>query len=300
MNLGLGLEPVMPKYNPSNLDQFLKHVTPSIHAQYQSDVPPWGQPYFELKNLWEAYKEWSTYGLGVTLVPQGLAEVVQYYVPFLSGIGLYQQPAPSETMNLFSGINQGEEINSSSASCQNQNQNKLRNEGSLNKVMNPDLLYQYLEDEKPTNRKPFADKIMELADEFPELMTLKSCDLLPNSWFSISWYPIYRIPMANMLSDLHVSFLTFHSLSTPKREHPPNKILLPPFGLATYRYDFFHPIWKSECGTQHETLLRCHMKDAAINHMCLLQVAHPDLVFFVSEGDRSLQFEEKERKYIRR
>ena len=53
-------------------------------------------------------------------------------------------------------MNQGEEVASSSASCQNQNQ--LRNGGTLNKAMKPDLLYQYLEDENPTNCKPFANK----------------------------------------------------------------------------------------------------------------------------------------------
>lgn len=82
-------------------------------------------------------------------------------------------------------------------------------------------------------------------------------------------------------------------------EHPP-KILLPPFGLATYKYDFFHPIWRSGYGTQHEALLRFHMKDAAINHMCIQKVAHPDLAFFVNNGNRILKLPEKERKYIRR
>lgn len=52
-------------------------------------------------------------------------------------------------------MNQGE-VESSSASCQNQNE--LGNGGNLKKAMKPDLLYQYLEDEKPANRKPFADK----------------------------------------------------------------------------------------------------------------------------------------------
>lgn len=55
-------------------------------------------------------------------------------------------------------MSQGEEIDSSSAFFQNPNQNEQRHEGKLNKEMNPDLLYQYLEDEKFSCRKPFTDK----------------------------------------------------------------------------------------------------------------------------------------------
>lgn len=50
-------------------------------------------PYFVLGDLWESFKEWSAYGAGVPLILNGTETVVQYYVPFLSGIQLYIDPS---------------------------------------------------------------------------------------------------------------------------------------------------------------------------------------------------------------
>lgn len=47
------------------------------------------QPYFVLGDLWESFREWSAYGAGVPLVLNGNDCVVQYYVPYLSGIQIY-------------------------------------------------------------------------------------------------------------------------------------------------------------------------------------------------------------------
>lgn len=47
------------------------------------------QPYFVLEDLWEAFKEWSVYGAGVPLVLNDTDSVVQYYVPYLSGLQIY-------------------------------------------------------------------------------------------------------------------------------------------------------------------------------------------------------------------
>lgn len=51
------------------------------------------QSYFTLNDLWESFKEWSVYGAGVPLVLDQSESVVQYYVPYLSGIQLYSQSA---------------------------------------------------------------------------------------------------------------------------------------------------------------------------------------------------------------
>lgn len=48
-------------------------------------------PYFALADLWESFKEWSAYGAGVPLLLNGSDSVVQYYVPYLSGIQLYTE-----------------------------------------------------------------------------------------------------------------------------------------------------------------------------------------------------------------
>lgn len=47
------------------------------------------QPYFVLGDLWESFKEWSAYGAGVPLLLNDTDSVVQYYVPYLSGMQLY-------------------------------------------------------------------------------------------------------------------------------------------------------------------------------------------------------------------
>uniref|UniRef100_A0A7N2L8I0 Uncharacterized protein n=1 Tax=Quercus lobata TaxID=97700 RepID=A0A7N2L8I0_QUELO len=51
------------------------------------------------------------------------------------------------------------------------------------------LLFEYLERDLPYSREPLADKIADLACRFPELKTLRSCDLLSSSWISVAWYP---------------------------------------------------------------------------------------------------------------
>lgn len=53
------------------------------------------QPYFVLGDLWESFQEWSVYGAGVPLVLNESDSVVQYYVPYLSGIQIYIESATS-------------------------------------------------------------------------------------------------------------------------------------------------------------------------------------------------------------
>lgn len=55
------------------------------------------QPYFVLGDLWESFKEWSAYGAGVPLILNDSDSVVQYYVPYLSGIQIYGKSKKSST-----------------------------------------------------------------------------------------------------------------------------------------------------------------------------------------------------------
>lgn len=48
-------------------------------------------PYFNLGDLWESFREWSAYGAGVPVTLNGSDCVIQYYVPYLSGIQLYAE-----------------------------------------------------------------------------------------------------------------------------------------------------------------------------------------------------------------
>ncbi|XP_071700768.1 uncharacterized protein [Rutidosis leptorrhynchoides] len=240
----------------TNLDRFMKHTTPIVTAQHfpKTSMKKWRNqendyhPYFILGDLWESLKEWSAYGAGVPLVLNESDSVVQYYVPYLSGIQLYVDPsAPVTTIR-----RPGEESDSDSSRATSSDGSyepgspahgprvKENGAGSITKsfnklvlrgapfvgdgmeeseIRNPPglLIFEYFERALPYHRAPLADKISDLALKFPELKTYRSCDLTQSSWVSIAWYPIYRIPVGPSLQNLDASFLTFHSLSTPIR-----------------------------------------------------------------------------------
>lgn len=50
------------------------------------------QPFYHLRDLWESMKEWSAFGAGVPLIIKGTDSVIQYYVPYLSGVQIYIDP----------------------------------------------------------------------------------------------------------------------------------------------------------------------------------------------------------------
>ncbi|KAL3508138.1 hypothetical protein ACH5RR_033520 [Cinchona calisaya] len=247
--------------NLSNLDRFIEHTTPRVPAQFfpKTTIREWRNydgefhPYFVLGDLWESFKEWSAYGAGVPLILNGSETVVQYYVPFLSGIQLYIDPSKPVTRQRRPG--EESDADSSRETCSDSSgeigadgggsnvqgmhrqQNlmgtlaqglsriSLTNNtfaellGDENEIKNPPglLIFEYLAKDQPYSREPLVDKISHLTSQFPDLKTYKSCDLTPASWISVAWYPIYRIPMGPTLQSLDACFLTYHSLSTPLR-----------------------------------------------------------------------------------
>nr|XP_016515563.1 PREDICTED: uncharacterized protein LOC107832260 isoform X1 [Nicotiana tabacum] len=323
-----------------NLQRFLKSVSPSVPAQYLSKTTMRGwrtcdvefQPYFVLGDLWESFREWSAYGAGVPLVLNEGDSVVQYYVPYLSGIQLYGDSTKASTKT---SRRPGEESDSdyfrdssSDGSSDSEHERRFLNytreqrmyhsqtsESSLSidrlslrdrnatfqEGFSSDegesgssqgaLLFEYLEHGQPYGCEPLADKISDLAQRFPELKTMRSCDLLPSSWISVAWYPIYRIPTGPTLKALDACFLTFHSLHTPmtgsQSAHPaavtcPSdtdpvpKIPLPAFGLASYK--FKASLWTPNGGSGRQ--LMSSLLQSAENWLTLLQVNHPDFSFF--------------------
>lgn len=113
----------------------------------------------------------------------------------------------------------------------------LRKQHALGEPGNP--LFEFFEEESPYARSPLADRIAELAEEFPGLLSLSSSDLHPASWFAVAWYPAYRIPSladASLSRDLQASLLTFHSVAVP----PSLPAELHPHGAA-------HPIPPPPC-----------------------------------------------------
>jgi hypothetical protein len=53
-------------------------------------------------------------------------------------------------------------------------------------------LFEFSEVERPHLRLPLHDKVAELAEACPELLTLDSRQLHPASWFAVTWVPVYR------------------------------------------------------------------------------------------------------------
>ncbi|KAJ7542535.1 hypothetical protein O6H91_10G110400 [Diphasiastrum complanatum] len=162
------------------------------------------------------------------------------------------------------------------------------------------LLFEYYERAAPYSRIPLADKILELSHDCPKLKTLRSVELLPESWLSIAWYPIYRIPTGPTLRDLATSFLTFHSLSTPfegaknNAGHPVenktvhgrhvtidyklDKVSLLSFGLASYKLR--GAFWTSVGSSERR--MASDLQDIAELWLKQHCVQHPDFEFFVS------------------
>ncbi|CAO2192619.1 unnamed protein product [Urochloa humidicola] len=274
-----------------------------------------GAPYYELADLWDAFGEWSAYGAGVPLLLNGTDGVVQYYVPFLSAIQLYGSRRPPSSKRRFnedsdddsaldtssdvSSLSDNERSTGITTQCLAENictdQESFSSDGSECSNQESSPIFQYVEHDAPYGRQPLADMISVFASKFPDLKTYKSCDLLPSSWISVAWYPIYRIPTGPTLQDLDACFLTFHSLSTAsigtltgrpetnnfhnnKIADVPGKITLPLIGLASYKCN--GSMWMSN--QHHEQQLTTSLLKAADDWLCQRQVDHPDYRFFLS------------------
>ncbi|KAG2305491.1 hypothetical protein Bca52824_034142 [Brassica carinata] len=294
----------------SNLDRFLEHTTPVVPARFlpirsKREVKTGeseSNSYFVLEDLWETFAEWSAYGAGVPLHMDGSDSTVQYYVPYLSGIQLYVVDPSNKSRNT---IEDSEGSSNSRVDKLPNHAKTLQSEvdlsvseldrvslgdqslaGSLSSAeTNPQgrLLFEYLEYEPPFAREPLANKVSDLASRFPELMTYRSCDLSPSSWVSVSWYPIYRIPVGATLQNLDACFLTFHSLSTPPPQkagalEPSVKLPLPTFGLASYKLKL--SVWNQNRAQECQKISSLHQ--AADKWLKRLQVNHPDYKFFTS------------------
>ncbi|KAM0864190.1 hypothetical protein ACQ4PT_044088 [Festuca glaucescens] len=292
-----------------NLERFLSSTTPSVPVQYlpKTNMRGWrgadathSSPFFFLGDLWEAFNEWSFYGAGVPLLLNGSDSVIQYYVPYLSAIQLYSDPSRLSTRHPWedtgsehsSGIDADRLRNSPlEAPCRLENGGFQRDDGEVHSPSTHPV-FEYLERDPPYGREPLTDKVSILASKFPNLKTFRSCDLLPTSWMSVAWYPIYRIPTGPTLKDLDACFLTFHYLATPTKSKysffffgiklvsllSAGKLTLPVFGLAPYKLR--SSIWSSDRPQQQE--LAASLMQAADDWLRSRQVRHPDFRFFLN------------------
>ncbi|KAM0928201.1 hypothetical protein ACQ4PT_002336 [Festuca glaucescens] len=307
-----------------NLDRFLASTTPSVPVRCSSETSLRmrrsgddmdSPPYFFLDDLWESFREWSAYGAGVPLVLNGGESVIQYYVPYLSAIQLYADPSRPDAINFLAYLrhhgcgSDDESTDTSSESSSETDVHRLR-VSSTHRLENGGLqsddgepyasasfpVFEHLERDPPYGREPLTDKVSVLAGRFPALKTFRSCDLLPSSWMSVAWYPIYRIPTGPTLKDLDACFLTFHCLATPSKDSHPTtpacpgfeginhftsstgKLPLPAFGLASYKLR--SSLWASNGAPEQESVTS--LMQEADNWLRCIQVDHPDFRFFVS------------------
>ncbi|KAL6638976.1 hypothetical protein ACP70R_022706 [Stipagrostis hirtigluma subsp. patula] len=312
-----------------NLERFLSSTTPSVPVQYlpKTSMRGWrtgdamnSPPYFCLGDLWEAFNEWSFYGAGVPLVLNGSDSVIQYYVPYLSAIQLYADPSRLSARSRHPWEeSDGESMDTSSEGSSETDVDRLRgssleatcrleggfqrNDGEMHSPSTRPI-FEYLETDPPFGREPLTDKVSILASKFPDLKTLRSCDLLPTSWMSVAWYPIYRIPTGPTLKDLDACFLTFHYLSTPSKDTDPStpptcpsfggtncsmnatgKLTMPVFGLASYKLR--SSIWSSN--RPEEQQLAASLMKAADDWLRHRQVYHPDFRFFLTHYNTALR-----------
>eukprot|EP01018_Ginkgo_biloba_P025191 Gb_00621 [translate_table: standard] len=253
-------------------------------------------PFFTLGDLWESFDEWSAYGAGVPVLMNGSDYAIQYYVPYLSAIQLYIESSKlsiKTRYNRWAQSDQSEVFHQHFSSGDDEGGN-----------MPGCLIFQYFEHAIPYSREPLADKIADLARNFPQLKTLRSIDLLPSSWLSVAWYPIYIIPSGLTLHNRASCFLTFHFLSTALKDGgtihlgvggmeivsrttvintgESVKIALRAFGLGSYR-----PKGATRVSTStgsYEQWQAHSLFCKADEWLRLLGVEHPDFEFFVSHN----------------
>uniref|UniRef100_J3KW91 Uncharacterized protein n=1 Tax=Oryza brachyantha TaxID=4533 RepID=J3KW91_ORYBR len=306
-----------------NLERFLEATTPVVRTACsskkrmngwrQSDADN-GLPFFTLGDLWDEFRESSAYGIAVPIVLNGCRDgAVQYYVPYLSAIQLYGrfrrhfynsrsngedsdgdycQDTGSEEMSDLehdSCPSTSTDAFSVQDTCESSTSEASSDEGE-SRSSHEQLLFEFLESEPPYQREPLADKISGLAKRFPELNTLRSCDLSPTSWMSVAWYPIYRIPTGPSLRDLDACFLTYHPLSTqlePKgsggdpRAHGGDPVTtamcLRTFAMASYRLKV--AAWAPGGRDRQLVSSLSRSADAWVG---LRRVHHPDHRFFAA------------------
>lgn len=304
----------------------MNHTTPIVTAQHftRSSMKGWRNhqddphPYFVLGDLWESFKEWSAYGVGVPLVLNEQDSVVQYYAPSLSAIQLYVDPTAATTSLRWPGEDSDYESSRATSSdgsyeagaavvhgprstkhvdyiAQSFNKLVLRDDSDDAEIRNPPglLAFEYFERASPFQREPLANKISELEYKFPKLKTYRSCDLTQSSWLSVAWYPIYRIPVGPSLQNVDTSFLTFHSLSTPLKNgnwlHPNGSTAREvhearmPCRLSLPIFGLAVYKFKTSDWTQdgiHGTEKINSLVNLADNWLRKLDVHHPDYMFF--------------------
>ncbi|CAL9076275.1 unnamed protein product [Musa textilis] len=298
----------------SNLQSFLDSTTPSVpsHKLPKSCCRAVQEPltgkdkdsveFFILGDLWKQYYEWSAYGASVPVRLHNGATVIQYYVPYLSGVQIYTHKATAASRensgNKSSSDSEYKKLAGLDAASQGFDLGR-ENEWRTSEHARH-LYFEFFESCSPYGRIPLVDKVLDLGKTYPGLTSFKSTELSPASWMSVAWYPIYHIPTTPSAKELSVCFLTYHSLSSLFQDHikgsmandlgfiragkngtnseKKNHMSLPPFGLATYKLQ--GSLWTSFESGDHERINS--LFSAANSWLKQLKAQHHDFNFFTT------------------
>ena len=205
-------------------------------------------PEVSLGCLWEWYEKHGSYGLEIKAWDYENPKTVPfraYFVPSLSAVQLFKNHKSFRNCKISEA---GEMIDYSEDSF------TVPINDALNQCTNStfssdlELLFEYFECEQPQQRRPLYERILELVrgdvpiqsktyGDATKLDSINLRDLHPRSWYSVAWYPIYRIPDGNF----RASFLTYHSLGhlvhRSSNSDPPTLdscIVSPAVGLQSY------------------------------------------------------------------
>ncbi|CAH2053072.1 unnamed protein product, partial [Thlaspi arvense] len=161
--------------------------------------------YFKLGDLWDCYDELSAYGFRSQVDLYNGETVMQYYAPYLSAIQIHTNKPAAISRNLNEVVeSESSEFWSDSESekflsrSMNNDSSKTWDADSEDSVFDPDgtllprdrlgyLDFKYIEREPPHKRVPLTDKVNDLAEKYPGLMTLRSVDMSPASWMAVAW-----------------------------------------------------------------------------------------------------------------
>lgn len=201
-------------------------------------------PNIPLTAIWNWYEKPACFGLEVKVEDLENSKAIDsrgisfqaHFVPYLSAVQLFGYSCDSKCYmgeDFISKVPEEKreveqtqdtlsveevEINPSKSGPVLVNLSKNPNSSNLLIPEGHELIFEFFESEQPQLRKPLYEKVMELSkagtscDNFfgdpSKLECLNLQDLHPTSWYSVAWYPIYRIPEGN----LRASFLTYHSM----------------------------------------------------------------------------------------
>nr|XP_034892208.1 uncharacterized protein LOC118031819 isoform X2 [Populus alba] len=299
-------------------------------------------PYIPLGCLWKWYEEHGNYGLEVRAedfensksLGLDCVSFHGYFVPFLSAVQLFKnhtsQPINKAPDHGIFGTHEASESSEDSKvgrlpifSVLIPKPRTTAAAQSVDIAWSDDaeLLFEYFEPEQPQQRQPLYEKIQELVrsntssrckmyGDPTNLASLNLHDLHPRSWYSVAWYPIYRIPDGNF----RTAFLTYHSLGhlvhrSAKFDSPSKNVCVvsPVVGLQSYNAQgecWFQPrhsvnqttgtpsldpsvIMKERLRTLAETASL--MARAVVNKGDQTSInRHPDYEFFLSRRGYSL------------